>query len=82
MSLSSPSSSQVIASSFLKYLNASPSPFHAVHEASLKLLAAGFTKLSEKTQDWDLVPGKTYFVTRNERLVFCIIVLQYSNIHA
>lgn len=67
MSAAAPAVSQEAAISFLDYVNASPSPFHAVHEASARLIDAGFTRLDERV-DWkDLLrPGGKYFVTRNQ----------------
>lgn len=48
----------------LKFLDASPSPFHAVKSMSSLLQQAGFNELSETAQ-WDLMPGVGYFTTRN-----------------
>ena len=48
----------------LKFIAASPTPFHAVLSLSERLLAAGFQPLDE-AQSWQLVPGQRYFVTRN-----------------
>jgi len=48
----------------LKFIAASPTPFHAVASMSNRLLAAGFEPLDE-AQSWQLAPGKCYFVTRN-----------------
>ncbi|KAL4425327.1 hypothetical protein ABPG75_009343 [Micractinium tetrahymenae] len=54
-----------IASDLLAYLNASVTEFHAVEEARQRLLAAGFTQLSER-QGWEgLQKGGRYFFTRN-----------------
>ena len=33
------------ATRFLKFVNASPTPFHAVHNAALRLEKAGFQKV-------------------------------------
>ncbi len=38
------------------YVTASPSSFHAVHEAARRLDGAGFTALDE-LQPWDAAPG-------------------------
>lgn len=43
------------------YVSASPSSFHAVHEASRRLDEAGFSELSELDQ-WDEAAGKFYVV--------------------
>src|SRR4051794_9802204 len=45
----------------LDYLAASPSPFHAVAEASARLRAAGFRALDERAH-WDDVTGSCYVV--------------------
>ncbi|MEZ2390991.1 M18 family aminopeptidase [bacterium RCC_150] len=49
------------------YVAASPSSFHAVHEASLRLDSAGFTALDE-LQPWDSGPGR-YYVIRDGALI-------------
>ena len=48
----------------LGYIDASPTPFHAVVAASRLLLAQGYTALDERDA-WQLAPGGRYFVTRN-----------------
>ena len=48
-----------------KFLDKSPTPFHAVSEMSNLLRDAGFSELGE-SDDWSLVVGGKYFVTRNE----------------
>ena len=47
-------------------MNASPTPFHAVQNARLLLMKAGFTELSER-ENWtkSVEPGKSYYTTRN-----------------
>ena len=50
--------------SLIDFLNAAPTPFHAVQVMADKLLAAGFKELHEENQ-WNTEPGK-YFVTRNQ----------------
>lgn len=54
------------AHAFLDFVNASPSPFHAVHNAKQMLLARGFVQLSER-ESWKgaVSRGGKYFVTRN-----------------
>ncbi|YCK82076.1 M18 family aminopeptidase [Arthrobacter sp. D3-18] len=44
-----------------EYVSASPSSFHAVHEAARRLDAAGFTALDE-LQPWDGGAGKFYII--------------------
>ncbi|KAG8747593.1 hypothetical protein FRC12_014027 [Ceratobasidium sp. 428] len=55
------------AQSLLEFLNASPTPFHAVHNACSKLEAAGFQRIYEK-DNWekDLKEGARLFFTRNQ----------------
>ncbi len=48
----------------LHYLNASPTAFHAAANARRRLLAAGFTCLSEGDR-WSLAAGGKYVVERN-----------------
>ena len=49
----------------LTYLQASPTPFHAVGEMSQILKSNGFKQLSE-ADSWSLPAGGKYFVTRND----------------
>ncbi|GLB33702.1 putative peptidase M18 family protein [Lyophyllum shimeji] len=52
---------------FLKFVNASPTPFHAVDNAITRLEKAGFQKIQEK-DDWEKVvkPAGKYYFTRNQ----------------
>jgi aspartyl aminopeptidase len=50
--------------SLLSFLDASPTPFHAVAESTRRLRAAGFSELNE-ADAWELAPGGRHFVTRN-----------------
>ncbi|WPH01552.1 Hypothetical protein R9X50_00439900 [Acrodontium crateriforme] len=54
------------AEDFVKFLNASPTPFHAVRSAKERLDKAGFKQIQER-DSWNstLVPGGKYYVTRN-----------------
>ncbi len=45
----------------LAFIGASPSPFHAVAEASRRLDAAGFVQLHE-TDSWPMAPGRHYLI--------------------
>ncbi|MFT0761640.1 M18 family aminopeptidase [Actinomyces sp. F1_1611] len=56
---------------YLDYLNASPSPFHAAHEAGRQLAEAGFVEVDEK-QQWPSEPG-SYFLIRSGALAAWII---------
>ncbi|WP_373091739.1 M18 family aminopeptidase [Zhongshania sp.] len=48
----------------LRFLDASPTPFHAVETMVIALRAAGFEALDER-HEWQLKPGGRYFVVRN-----------------
>ncbi|KAJ1980570.1 hypothetical protein H4R34_002409 [Dimargaris verticillata] len=52
------------ANKFLDFVNASPSPFHAVDNCRQQLLAHGYQELKER-QTWQLAPNGKYFFTRN-----------------
>ncbi|RCH84720.1 hypothetical protein CU097_009311, partial [Rhizopus azygosporus] len=58
---------------FLDFLNASPSPFHAVHEASARLEKAGFQKISEK-HEWHLKKKGKYYFTRNGSSLVAFVI--------
>ncbi len=47
----------------LDYINASPTPYHCVHETARQLVAAGFTELDE-TAKWSLAPGSGHYLVR------------------
>lgn len=46
------------------FLDASPTPFHAVEVMRLRLETAGFIALNERAE-WCVEPGKSYYVIRN-----------------
>ncbi|KAI2642578.1 aspartyl aminopeptidase-like protein [Xylaria nigripes] len=51
---------------FLDFVNASPTPYHAVHESISRLEKAGFVPIRER-DNWSstLKPGGKYYMTRN-----------------
>lgn len=49
----------------LKFLQASPTAFHATEQMRLQLLAAGFIQLQE-SDAWQLEAGKRYLIVRND----------------
>ena len=55
----------------ISFLDASPTPFHAVKSMRKMLENAGFQALDEK-KSWNLGPGK-YFVTRNDSSIIAFI---------
>lgn len=57
----------------LEFINYSWTPYHAVEEASRRLLAAGFHHISEKGA-WDVKPGHKYFFTRNYSTIVAFAV--------
>ena len=52
-------------SELLSFLDASPTPFHAVFEMKKRLLSNGFLELKE-SDSWKIEQGASYFVTRND----------------
>lgn len=58
-----PDQARALAHDLLDFIDASPSPWHAVYSVEQRLLAQGFTRL-EEAQAWQLEPGRSYFVTR------------------
>src|SRR4051812_50018864 len=50
------------------FVDASPSPSHAVAELARRLRAAGFSELAE-ADAWSLAPGGAYFVVRPGSLI-------------
>lgn len=53
-----------ITEELLKFIEMSPSPFHAVDTISKRLEKEGFMALQE-SESWTLEPGQRYYVTRN-----------------
>ncbi len=54
---------RALAHDLMDFIDASPSPWHAVNTVEQRLLAQGFNRL-EETQSWQLSSGQSYFVTR------------------
>lgn len=57
----------------LDFLNASPTPFHAVANSVQMLEAAGFQRLQENNAWNNIAPGK-YFVTRNDSSIVAFVL--------
>ena len=58
-----PSQAIIQAQDLLNFIDASPSPWHAVESVEHQLLKEGFKQLLE-TSAWHLEAGKSYYVTR------------------
>ena len=54
-----------VSQELLKFLQKSPTAFHAVAQMKNELLKAHFTELKENER-WNIECGKHYFVTRND----------------
>lgn len=50
------------------FLRQSPTPWHAASNMATRLEQAGFQRLEEKA-NWQLTPGKRYYVTRNDSAI-------------
>ena len=62
------------ARDLVSFIDASPSPFHAVAEATRRLEAAGFARLRERDAEWRVAPGGKYFVTRSGSALVAFVV--------
>lgn len=62
------------ATDLCNFINASPSPFHAVAECERRLAAAGFERRSERDAAWEVKPGGKYYVTRNQSAIVAFAV--------
>lgn len=68
------------ALAFLKFVDASPTPFHAVHTAISNLSQAGFKPISARAdlssafKSGDIVPGGKYYLTRNQSSLLAFVV--------
>eukprot|EP00741_Cyanophora_paradoxa_P006059 tig00000981_g5877.t1 len=58
---------------FVNFVNACPSPFHAVDLCRRRLLENGFEPISE-ADHWNLQPGGRYFFTRNQSTICAFTV--------
>ncbi len=60
-----PAEARTLANDLLNFIDASPSPWHAVHSVEERLLAQGFNQLLEK-DTWQLNAGSSYYVVRGD----------------
>jgi aspartyl aminopeptidase len=74
-STSAMDSSIQVAHDFLKFVNSSPTPFHAVQSAKRRLVAAGFKEIKE-SHNWEstCVPGGKYLLTRNGSTILAFAI--------
>lgn len=59
---------QAYLKGLMSFISQSPTPFHAVASMVNPLKAAGYTQL-EVANDWNLVPGSRYYITRNDSTI-------------
>ncbi|MGZ8240963.1 MAG: M18 family aminopeptidase [Methylobacter sp.] len=61
--------------SLLDFIDASPSPWHAVKSIEIRLAAFHFIKL-EETAKWTLCPGGRYYVIRDDSSIIAFVIGQ------
>ncbi|HEY6528873.1 MAG TPA: M18 family aminopeptidase [Cellvibrionaceae bacterium] len=61
-----------LVNGLLAFLQASPSPYHAVEQIKTALIAGNFIQLDEKSA-WDLKPGGRYFIVRREASILAFV---------
>ena len=61
------------AAGLVEFVRACPSMFHTAAEICRRLDAAGFTRLRE-ADAWEMVPGGSYYVVRNNSSVVALKV--------
>lgn len=63
------------AQDLLQFIDASPSPWHAVDTVTGRLQASGFVELDERER-WELLPGGRYFVIRGGSSIIAFVLGQ------
>lgn len=61
------------AKDLIKFIDVSPTAFHATAEMEKRLKKAGFKKLDEKSE-WDLKQGDAYYITRNDSALIAFVL--------
>lgn len=71
-----------IVSDLIRFLEGSPTCFHAIKNTETELERHGFTRLSEN-EAWNLTPGGSYYVTRNgsSLIAFSIPAGSWGSMH-
>ncbi|MGY4878276.1 M18 family aminopeptidase [Vreelandella aquamarina] len=64
-----------------KFLQASPTPWHATFNMATRLEAAGYQRLTE-TAAWQLAPGKRYYVTRNDSSIIAFQLPEKASVRS
>ncbi|OQX99464.1 MAG: M18 family aminopeptidase [Bacteroidetes bacterium 4572_117] len=61
-----------LANDLIDYIDASPSPFHAVRNIKAALIKRGFKELLAENK-WDLRRGSKYFISKNESSIIAFV---------
>ncbi|HSI24280.1 MAG TPA: M18 family aminopeptidase, partial [Methylotenera sp.] len=68
-----PAQARKCAQDLLNFIDASPSPWHAVHSTAQRLSQQAYTQLQE-TEAWQLQAGNGYFVVRGGASIIAFII--------
>lgn len=68
-----PAAARTQAQDLLDFIDASPSPWHAVRECERRLQAAGFSRL-EESERWALAPGGRHYTVRDGSSLIAFVV--------
>ncbi len=68
-----PAAARAQAQDLLDFIDASPSPWHAVQQCERRLQAAGFDRLDE-SERWTLAPGGRYYTVRGGSSIIAFVV--------
>lgn len=61
----------------MSFLDKSPTAFHAISSIKKKLVASGYSELTE-SEKWELTEGGKYFVTRNDSSIIAFRVPSFN----
>jgi len=62
------------ARDFMKFVDASPSPYHVVQECKDRLLCAGFREVKQSSGNWNVKPMEKLFMTKNQTSIIACAV--------